>query len=87
MTDKKEKTQYERIRDYLMAGEIITSLDAAMLTKPIMDLPKRISELRGDGYIIDTVKRGRATGYYMPAYVDHGALAAWVAKPMIGGAA
>lgn len=82
MTDKKEKTQYERIRDYLMAGEIITSLDAAMLAKPIMDLPKRVSELRADGYDIDQIKRGRATGYYMPDHVDHGALAAWAAKPM-----
>ena len=83
----KEKTQYERVRDFLMAGEIVTSLDAAYWRKPIMDLPKRISELRRDGYVVDTVKRGRATGYYMPDRVDHGELAAWCAKPMIGGAA
>jgi len=78
----KDKTQYERVRDFLMAGEIVTSLDVARWRKPIMDLPKRISELRRDGYQVDTVKRGRATGYYMPDKVDSGELAAWVAKPM-----
>ena len=82
-----EKTQSERVRDSLMAGEILTSLDVAYWRKPIMDLPKRISELRQAGYEIDQAKRGRATGYYMPKYVDHGTLAAWMAKPMIGGAA
>ena len=80
---EKEKTQSERVRDTLMAGEIITSLDVAYWRKPIMDLPKRISELRHAGYAIDSAKRGRATGYYMPDCVDRGALAAWCAEPMI----
>lgn len=83
MTDKKEKTQSERVRDSLMAGEILTSLDVAYWRKPIMDLPKRISELRMAGYSIDSSRRGRATGYYMPDRVDRGALAAWCAEPMI----
>ena len=81
-----EKTQSERVRDSLMAGEILTSLDVAYWRKPIMDLPKRISELRGAGYSIEAAKRGRATGYYMPDKVDHGTLAAWCAKPLMGGA-
>ena len=84
MTDK--KTQYERVRDFLMAGEIVTSLDVARWREPIMDLPKRVSELRRDGYVVDSVKRGRATGYYMPDRVENGELAAWCAKPLIGGA-
>ncbi len=77
-----KRTQYERILGLLEAGEIITSLDAARLPRPIMDLPKRVSEIRRDGYKVDSVKRGRATGYYMPDKVDNGNLAAWVAKPM-----
>lgn len=77
-----KRTQYERILGLLEAGEIITSLDAARLPRPIMDLPKRVSEIRRDGYKVDSVKRGRATGYYMPDKVDNKDLAAWVAKPM-----
>lgn len=83
MTDKKRKTQYERVLDFLMTGEIVTSLDVARWREPIMDLPKRVSELRRDGYVVDTVKRGRATGYYMPDKVDNRELAAWCAKPLI----
>ena len=77
-----KKTQYERIRDALMTGEILTSLGVARWRNPIMDLPKRISELRRDGYQVESVKRGRATGYYLPDKVDNRELAAWVAKPM-----
>ena len=46
------KTQYERVLAILESGETLTSLDAARLSRPIMDLPKRISELRRDGYQI-----------------------------------
>lgn len=77
-----KRTQYERVLALLDAGEIVTSLDAAMLPKPIMDLPKRVSELRRDGYQVESVKRGRATGYYLPGKVDNGDIAAWAAKPM-----
>ena len=77
-----KRTQYERILGLLEAGEIITSLDAARQPRPIMELPKRVSEIRRDGYKVDRVKRGRATGYYMPDKVDNKDLAAWVAKPM-----
>ena len=77
-----KRTQYQRVLALLNAGEIVTSLDASRLPKPIMDLPKRVSELRRDGYQVESVKRGRATGYYMPGKVDNRELAAWVAKPM-----
>lgn len=77
-----KRTQYQRVLALLTAGEIVTSLDAARLPKPIMDLPKRISELRRDGYQVESVKKGRATGYYMPDKVPNGYLAAWVAEPM-----
>lgn len=80
MNDK--RTQYQRVLALLNAGEIVTSLDAARLPKPIMDLPKRVSELRRDGYHVESVKRGRATGYYLPDKVDNRELAAWVAKPI-----
>lgn len=84
MTDKKrEPSQNERIKSMLDAGEIITSADMARRDKPIIDLPKRMSELRGEGYPWDKVKSGKATAYYNPYKVDHGELAAWVAKPMI----
>lgn len=77
-----KRTQYQRVLALLKAGEIVTSLDAARLPKPIMDLPKRVSELRRDGYQVESIKKGRATGYYMPDKVDNGYLAAWQAKPM-----
>ena len=83
----KEKTQLERIRDFLLAGEILTPLDTRYWNPPIIEVSHRIGDLRDQGYNIETVKRGRATGYYMPDKVDHGTLAAWMAKPMIGGAA
>lgn len=78
-----KRTQYQRVLALLDAGEIVTSLDAARLPKPIMDLPKRVSELRRDGYQVESVKRGRATGYYLPDKVDNRELAAWAAAPMI----
>lgn len=79
-----KRTQKERVLALLKSGEIISSLDAAMLPTPIMDLPKRISEIRRDGYPVDKVKKGRATGYYMPDAVDKRELAAWAASPMYG---
>lgn len=83
------KTKLERVRDLFKSGEIVSLDSAAMLSSPIAhdELLVCVSELERDGYTIDTVERGLDTGYYMPDHVDHGALAAWVAKPMIGGAA
>lgn len=78
-----KRTQYERVLALLKSGEIITSLDAARLPKPIMDLPKRVSELRRDGFAVESIKRGRATGYYMPDKVDNRDLAAWASEPLM----
>jgi hypothetical protein len=45
--------QKERVLAYMAIHGSITSLEAAyMRPRPIMDLPKRISELRRDGYPI-----------------------------------
>lgn len=77
-----KRTQYQRVLALLGSGEIVSSLDAARLPKPIMDLPKRVSELRRDGYQVESIRKGRATGYYMPDKVSNRELAAWQAEPM-----
>lgn len=81
MADKK-KTQLERIRDSLLAGEILTPLELRYWEPPIIELSRRKTDLERMGYTIETIKRGRTTGYYMPDKVDNKDLAAWVAKPM-----
>lgn len=78
-----KRTQYQRVLDYLEAGELMSSLGAARLSRPIMDLPKRVSELRRDGYQVESIKKGRATYYYMPDKVDNRELAAWASEPLI----
>ena len=83
MADKKEKTQKDRIRDALLAGEILTNLEIKYWQPAIIELSGRVTQLKREGYVIETVKRGSTTGYYMPDKVDNRELAAWCAKPLI----
>ena len=46
-------TQKQRILDYLQAGNILTRLDS-WETLGVIEAPARISELRSDGYPIET---------------------------------
>lgn len=82
-----DKTKFERVRDLLVIGEILTPSDTGNWERPLTDVTQQIDALREQGYTIDTVTRDdAATGYYMPDCVDRGALAAWCAKPLMGGA-
>ncbi|MBQ9621218.1 MAG: hypothetical protein IJR41_04705 [Atopobiaceae bacterium] len=58
----KRKTQTQRVLALLENGETITSLEAARMGHPIMDLPKRISELRRAGYVISGKREKSAEG-------------------------
>ena len=81
-----KRTQKERIRDALLAGEILTNLEIKYWQPAIIELSGRVTQLKREGYNIETVKRGKITGYYMPEKVSSRELAAWAAKPMYGGA-
>ena len=64
----KRKSQRERVLAVLEAGETITSLEVARWSHPIMDLPKRVSELRHDGYIIKGTREKSTEGAYYMRY-------------------
>lgn len=55
-------TQKQRVLEHLQAGNEISSLEAVM-RMGIMDLPKRISELRHDGHNI-TSRTGHSINEY-----------------------
>lgn len=55
-------TQKQRVLEHLQSGNTITSYEA-MANMGIMDLPKRISELRRDGHNI-TSRTGHSINEY-----------------------
>lgn len=56
------KSQKEIVLEALKRGEVISSL-SAVIDYGIMDLPKRISELRSDGYAIVGEQKTRKNRY------------------------
>lgn len=69
MTDK--KTQKQKVLDWLLVhGELTTR--TAVIELNIMCLPKRISELRNDGFIIPIEYKTTATGARYGVYTLQG---------------
>ena len=66
--------QRERILAHMALYGSITSLDGLMMRPPIIDVRKRISELRADGYPIEkTPEKSRDGASYNRYYMKEGA--------------
>ena len=66
-----DKPMKQKVLDHLLTGKTISGVEAAAMWR-CRDLPKRISELRADGFIILRDMREDSTGqrYARYALVD-----------------
>lgn len=59
-----KRTQKERVLEYMQAHRGITSLDGHKMTPPVIDVRRRICDLREEGYPIRRIDKKSKNGIY-----------------------